>query len=109
MAKLQEAQVTASKLFRQRGSMFLLAAIVFASLAAAQSANTGELKGAVMDASGAVLLGASVSIQNVQTGLVTPTTTNASGLYDVPFLTPGTYTITFAKDGFRSVVRKGIV
>lgn len=86
----------------------LPAAISFAPLATAQNANTGEIKGSVTDATGAVVPGAAVSIRNVQTGVVTPTTTNGSGLYDVPFLAPGSYTITFSKEGFRNVVREGI-
>ena len=77
--------------------------------ALAQNANTGEIKGTVTDPSGAAIPGATVSIRNVQTGVITPTTTNGSGLYDVPFLAPGNYTITFSKEGFRSFVREGIV
>jgi hypothetical protein len=73
-----------------------------AIFARAQNSNTGEIKGSVMDPSGAVVPGAAVSIKNVQTGVVTATTTNQSGLYDVPFLSPGNYTITFSKEGFRS-------
>jgi len=87
----------------------LLAAISFAPLATAQNANTGEIKGSVTDATGAVVPGAAVSIRNVQTGVVTPTTTNGSGIYDVPFLAPGNYVITFAKEGFHNFVREGIV
>ena len=30
-------------------------------------------------------------------------------MYDVPFLAPGNYTITFSKEGFRNLVREGIV
>jgi len=89
--------------------LLLMAAILFAPLARAQNANTGELKGAVMDSSGAVVPEVAVSIKNVLTGVVTPTTTNQSGLYDVPFLAPGNYTITFSKQGFRDFVREGIV
>jgi len=87
----------------------LAAAILFGPLARAQNSNTGELKGSVTDPSGGVVPGAAVSIKNVQTGVVTPTTTNQSGLYDVPFLAPGNYTVTFSKQGFRSAVREGIV
>jgi outer membrane receptor protein involved in Fe transport len=87
----------------------LLVVVVAAPLARAQNANTGELKGAVMDPSGAVVPGAAVSIKNVLTGVITSTTTNQSGLYDVPFLAPGNYTITFSKQSFRDFVRAGIV
>ena len=82
---------------------------VFASPARGQNANSGELKGTVMDASGAVIPGVEVAIRNVQTGVVTPTTSNPAGLYDVPFLAPGNYTVSFSKKGFRTFVREGIV
>jgi len=75
----------------------------------ARNANTGEIKGSVQDPSNAVIPGVTVKIQNVQTGVVTPTTTNQSGLYDVPFLAPGNYTITFSKESFRDFVREGVV
>jgi len=102
--------VTDWQALRKCSLRFLLAAaIVFAPLARAQNANTGELKGAVTDSMGAFVPGAGVSIKNVQTGVVTPTTTNQSGLYDVPFLAPGNYTVTFSKQGFRDFVREGIV
>ncbi len=88
--------------------LVLAAAILFAPFARAQNSNTGELKGAVMDPSGAVVAGAAVTITNIQTGIVTPTETNQSGLYDVPFLAPGNYTLKFSKQGFRDFVRSGI-
>ncbi|MGB7284230.1 MAG: TonB-dependent receptor [Candidatus Acidiferrum sp.] len=87
----------------------LLLANLFAPLARGQNSNTGEIKGTVTDPSGAVVAGVSVSIKNVQTGVVTPTATNQSGLYDVPFLSPGDYSVTFSKQGFRDFVRSGIV
>jgi outer membrane receptor protein involved in Fe transport len=94
----------------KRTALFLaIGAILCAPLARAQNANTGEIKGAVLDPSGAVVPGAVVSIKNVQTGVITQTATNQAGLYDAPFLAPGNYTITFTKEGFRSSVREGIV
>jgi len=89
--------------------LVLAAAILFAPFAKAQNSNTGELKGAVMDPTGAVVPDAAVEIKNVQTGVVAPTRTNQAGLYDVPFLAPGNYTIKFSKQGFRDFVRTGIV
>lgn len=99
-----------AKTLRNFGFLFLLlAASVGAPGAYAQNSNTGEIKGAVSDATGAVVSGVAVSIKNVLTGVVTPTNTNQAGLYDVPFLVPGQYTITFSKQGFRDFVRSGIV
>lgn len=94
----------------KRTALFLiLGALLFAPLSRAQNSNTGEIKGAVMDPSGAVVPGAAVSIKDVQTGVITARTTNESGLYDVPFLAPGAYTLTFSKEGFRGFVRAGII
>lgn len=74
----------------------------------AQNANSGEIKGTVTDSSNAVIPGASVSIQNVQTGVAIKTVTNSAGIYDVPSIPLGEYTITFSKEGFRDLVRQGI-
>lgn len=87
----------------------LLVAILTTSLAFAQNANTGEIKGAVTDPAGALVSDAAVSVKNIQTGVVTSAKTNQSGLYDVPFLAPGTYALTFSKQGFKDFVRGGIV
>ena len=86
--------MTDSKALRQCCSGILLAAaILFAPLAKAQNSNTGEIKGSVTDPSGAVVPGAAVSIKNVQTGVVTQTTTRTSPACTMfPFLSPGNYT-----------------
>ncbi len=73
-----------------------------------QNANTGEIKGTVTDSSNAVIPGASVEIRNVQTGVTIKTDTNGDGIYDVPSVPLGQYSITFSKEGFRQEVRDGI-
>lgn len=74
----------------------------------AQNTNTGEIKGLVTDPTGAVLPNVAVTITNVQTGVVTAAKTNGSGLYDVPSLLPGQYTVRFRATGFEDYVRQGI-
>src|ERR1035438_9543337 len=92
----------------------LMAILAIASLLAAtnsglgQNSNTGEIKGTVMDSSNAVIPGAKVSILNIQTGVVINTLTNSAGIYDVPSVPLGDYTITFSKQGFRDFVHEGI-
>jgi outer membrane receptor protein involved in Fe transport len=96
--------------FRKIGCLFVLLAVaVLAPLASGQNSNTGELKGSVLDPSGALVPGVVVAIKNVDTGVVTTTTTNQAGLYDVPFLTPGKYTVKFLKQGFKDFTREGII
>jgi hypothetical protein len=73
-----------------------------------QNANSGEIKGIVTDPTSAVVPGATVTVLNVLTGVAINTTTNGDGIYDLPSVEPGNYTITFSKSGFRDSIRKGI-
>jgi hypothetical protein len=73
-----------------------------------QNANSGEIKGTVTDSTNAVIPGANVTVLNVLTGVTINTTTNQDGIYDLPSVEPGQYTITFSKAGFRDGVHSGI-
>jgi hypothetical protein len=64
---------------------------------------TGALSGRVFDASGAVVSGASVVVENLATGVEQSVVTNHAGLYQLPALMPGTYSITASLKGFRDV------
>ena len=66
------------------------------------------VKGQVVDASGAALPGALVSVQNAETNEVAAATTNAEGNYTIPFLRPGLYTLTVELSGFQKHVRNGL-
>ena len=70
---------------------------------------TGTISGVVMDPSGAVVVGALVSITNSQTGVVTSATTNSQGRYVVPDLIVGTYDVQAAKQGFETQVIKQVL
>ena len=73
-----------------------------------QNSNSGEIKGTVTDSANGVIPGATVVILNTETGVTTRTQTNGVGIYDVPSVPPGEYSITFQAKGFRDEVRKGI-
>ncbi len=72
-------------------------------------AQTATVSGIVTDSTGAIVLGAEVTITNVATGSARSVTSNEAGLYTVPLLPPGEYQISVEQQGFRSVVRSGIV
>src|SRR5580658_7972916 len=91
-----------------RMGLLLLAATLTSGPAFGQSANTGEIKGTVVDSSGAVVAGATVTITDVQTGVSRVSTTNSDGIYDAPSIPVGQYKITFSKAGFRTLVREGL-
>ena len=72
--------------------------------------STGEIDVAVSDASEAVITGARVTVIGAETGAVARTAvTNSSGLAAIPLLHPGTYDVRVEKEGFKALLRKGIV
>src|SRR6202795_677488 len=71
----------------------------------AQSTNSGDIRGTVMDTSGAAVPGVDVTITNVDTGEVQHFTTNDSGIYDTASTRAGNYNITFTKQGFKQLTR----
>ena len=79
-----------------------------ATFAFGQNANTGEIKGTAQDSTGARLEGVKVTITNVQTGVSIVSVTNSAGIYDVPSVPTGEYTIKFSKAGFKEFVRQGL-
>ena len=62
----------------------------------------------MVDATGAAVPGVKVVVTNVATGIVTTTTTGEAGVYDVPWVSTGSYTVTFTKEGFKQVVQNNI-
>src|SRR5262249_32234261 len=67
---------------------------------------TGTINGRVVDQANAVLPGANVIVTNTSTGVARDTVTNAEGLYSVPALNPGVYTVKVELTGFGSVERR---
>jgi hypothetical protein len=78
--------------------------ICFNSLAIAQTI-TGTISGDVTDASGAVVAGATISVQNLGTNERRTATTTKSGNFDVPDLAIGKYKVTATAEGFKTVVQ----
>lgn len=61
---------------------------------------TGSVRGLVTDPSGAAVVGAGIDAANVATGVTTHTTSDSAGLYNIQFLTIGSYTVTARASGF---------
>ncbi len=60
----------------------------------------GTIQGTVKDASGAVIPTATVSIQNVGTGVTRTVPTTSEGVFSAPNLIPGNYVVSAAASGF---------
>ena len=71
--------------------------------------STGTVGGTVTDASGAVIPGATVRVQNQGTGLERTMTTNSNGSYEFPALPVGTYRVQVRAQGMRSEVLTGLL
>ena len=70
---------------------------------------TAEIAGTISDSTGAVVPGAPVTVTNVDTGVTRSTETNASGYWIASLLQPGRYSVAVRADGFKPLVRSGIV
>lgn len=64
--------------------------------------NTATITGAVKDPSGATVAGATVLVENISTGVQHQAQTNSDGVFSVPQLQPGSYTVTISHDGFQT-------
>ena len=69
----------------------------------------GSISGTVRDPSGAAIVGASVVLANINTGVQQAVTTNAQGAYTFPVLPVGTYTLAVNHAGFGPYRRTKIV
>ena len=87
-----------------------LTAFIFSLGVAPSRAQTfrGTILGTVTDTTGAVVPGATVTIRNLNTGLVRTTETQADGSYRVPELPIGTYDVTVEKGDFQTSVTSGV-
>src|SRR5579864_3068854 len=91
----------------KRWSSFLfLIALTFALIATPLSAqkSTGTISGVVSDPTGAVVPQATVTIANVDTGLIRTVTSNEIGEYVAPDLPNGKYQVTVKQANFKGAV-----
>jgi hypothetical protein len=66
---------------------------------------TATVQGVVRDPSGAVLPGATVTLQDVNTGFARTTTSDRAGAYVLAFVPPGAYELTVDLAGFKTLKR----
>ncbi|HMG85357.1 MAG TPA: TonB-dependent receptor [Terracidiphilus sp.] len=74
--------------------------VALSGITAKAQYENGGLIGTIHDATGALVANATVTVTNVNTGIATKVTTNASGDYEVPSLRVGTYGVMAEAPGF---------
>ena len=87
----------------------LLLASLFCSLTAYGQTDTASIVGTVVDASGAALPNAVVTLMNLGTNLKTVAKTDSAGNYIATPLKIGNYSVAVEVQGFKGVTRTGIV
>ncbi|MGD0942292.1 MAG: TonB-dependent receptor, partial [Terracidiphilus sp.] len=85
-----------------------LVCVTFAPRAALAQTSKGTLTGIVRDGSGAVVVGASVTVSDVATGETRSATTTSLGAYRLDAITPGQYTLRVESTGFELFEAKGL-
>ena len=73
----------------------------------AQTTN-GSIQGSVTDESGGAVPGATVTARNMDTGLTQVTTSTDAGVYYLPNLPPGRYSITFEAANLKKLSQEGV-
>jgi Carboxypeptidase regulatory-like domain/TonB dependent receptor len=86
-------------------ALFLIALI---SQPISAQSDRGTIAGVVKDTSSAVVPGVHVSVTNIGTNDVHTVVTDSAGLYRVPNLPIGSYTVQFSDAGFKTLKRTGI-
>ncbi len=90
----------------QQLGLFACVVLMAASLASAQATST--INGRVLDQGDALLPGVTVTAANTSTGVMRTTVTNAEGVYSMPGLEPGVYSVRTDLPGFSSGVRERV-
>src|SRR5713101_9208846 len=89
--------------------LIVLALLCCPAAASAQRATTGILTGRVVDSSGGVLPGVTVSAQSAEALGQFTAVTDAGGIYRIANLPPATYDVKAELAGFQGVIRQATV
>jgi hypothetical protein len=89
--------------------LFVLLGVVLLHAKPATASTTGSISGIVTDASGGVVVGATVTALETQTGVKTEITTDSKGFYNFSSLPIGTYTVEVAASGFKTYRQTSLV
>src|SRR6266568_2870846 len=89
-------------------------ALIFASLATApalraQAVSVATVTGRVTDQQGALVPSAEIKITGADTGTVRDAVTNTEGIYTLPSLPIGAYSLQVTAPGFQKYVQTGIL
>ena len=88
--------------------MALLASFVLSAVSLSAQSVTGQLSGAVTDATGAVVVGADVTLTHTDSKQQRGFKTDSSGNFIFTGIIPGDYSVRIAQAGFKTYEQKGL-
>ena len=86
-----------------------LVTMLIATAATGVAQDKARIEGLVTDQSKAVIVGSTVTLLNVKTGVQVVRQTSDTGLYVFDLVDPGTYTVTVEATGFNKFVQENVV
>src|SRR5262249_6340605 len=91
-----------------RASLTLWSALLLAAAAVFAQNDSGRISGAILDSTGAIVIGATVTALNTETGIEHAAASSREGDYVLYPLPPGVYTLSVFAPGFRGERIDGI-
>jgi len=95
-----------------RPALFMLVCLIGLVCGSAKSlcaqSTSATINGQITDSQGRIVPGVDVEVINIDTGIVSKSNTNESGIYVIPSIPPGRYRMLVIKDGFKEINKTGI-
>jgi hypothetical protein len=98
-------------LSNKKYSKFVKITVAFLLIATCAQAQTdrGSIRGTIVDQTGAVVPGATITVSNAATGISNSVRSNDAGVYGVAALPSGSYRVEVAQTGFKTLIRNNVV
>jgi hypothetical protein len=81
-------------------SVAVLCGVLMLNFVAGAQTNSATLSGTVRDSAGGVVPDVAITVSSAATGLKRQTTTNSEGIFTMPLLPPGVYSLRAQREGF---------
>jgi len=95
--------------FRLASIFALLMVTLFAMPAGSQTAGTASITGTVTDPTGAIVANANITFTSQERGTTRVVTTDQTGLFSLPNIPVGPFSVKIVAAGFQTSVRQGVL